>query len=389
MTRETKIGLLVGLAFIILFAIILSEKGDTRGTQPPSGLTVVDANRSTGGPLSNNQEPLSRAGRLPVKPAAPQPTQMARHDADVPTMLEEPVGKPIPAEDEAIMPLPEAVRNRLNMPMIETEVAVNQPGTEAGGSMSLTQALTSALEGAGSASSDAAVDDTGMAEPITPDMTQASMLEAPPAKAPQAAPPKSMKTIAIHTVRPRESLSKIAARYYGRSTPARVAAIFNANRDRLKSIGTIRVGQELNIPQLDELQGIAFQPVTHFAPSELPRSRSTHREMSVRIPVPLDAQAAPTAPPIASAKRAEQAHPASRAFRWYQVREKDTLSRIAKRELGDEKRFLEIYRMNQDIIRNKHRIKPGMKIRLPVRTVTRAGSDAAALSGLVPSAIRP
>ena len=27
MTKETKIGLLVGLAFIILFAIILSEKG--------------------------------------------------------------------------------------------------------------------------------------------------------------------------------------------------------------------------------------------------------------------------------------------------------------------------------------------------------------------------
>lgn len=27
MTRETKIGLLVGLAFIIVFAIILSEKG--------------------------------------------------------------------------------------------------------------------------------------------------------------------------------------------------------------------------------------------------------------------------------------------------------------------------------------------------------------------------
>ena len=31
MTKETKIGLLVGLAFIILFAIILSEK---RGYQP-------------------------------------------------------------------------------------------------------------------------------------------------------------------------------------------------------------------------------------------------------------------------------------------------------------------------------------------------------------------
>ncbi len=54
-------------------------------------------------------------------------------------------------------------------------------------------------------------------------------------------------------------------------------------------------------------------------------------------------------------------------FRWYRVRSKDTLSRIAQRELGDEGRFGEIYTLNKDIIRNKNRIKPGMKIRLPLR----------------------
>ena len=37
MTKETKIGLLVGLAFIVLFAIILSEKGARRGVDAPGG----------------------------------------------------------------------------------------------------------------------------------------------------------------------------------------------------------------------------------------------------------------------------------------------------------------------------------------------------------------
>ncbi len=47
------------------------------------------------------------------------------------------------------------------------------------------------------------------------------------------------------------------------------------------------------------------------------------------------------------------------------MRERDTLSAIAKRELGNEKRFLEIYRMNRDLIKDQNLIKPGLRIRLP------------------------
>ncbi len=68
-------------------------------------------------------------------------------------------------------------------------------------------------------------------------------------------------------------------------------------------------------------------------------------------------------------------------FRWYRVRTKDTLSRIAKRELGDEGRFGEIYTLNKDIIRNKNRIKPGMKIRLPL-LIRGMGRPTAALTTL-------
>jgi hypothetical protein len=45
MTKETKIGLLVGLAFIILFAIILSEKRGTGRDATLPAFAVADANR--------------------------------------------------------------------------------------------------------------------------------------------------------------------------------------------------------------------------------------------------------------------------------------------------------------------------------------------------------
>ncbi len=53
---------------------------------------------------------------------------------------------------------------------------------------------------------------------------------------------------AKHTVESGESLSKISKKYYG--DPMKYNAIFEANKDILKSADIIQPGQELNIPQL-------------------------------------------------------------------------------------------------------------------------------------------
>src|SRR5690348_9087384 len=47
MTRETKIGLLVGLAFIIVIGILLSDHLTTRGELPQAQLTQVGNNVRT------------------------------------------------------------------------------------------------------------------------------------------------------------------------------------------------------------------------------------------------------------------------------------------------------------------------------------------------------
>jgi len=49
-----------------------------------------------------------------------------------------------------------------------------------------------------------------------------------------------------HVVQKGETLSKIAAQYYG--DPTLYPTIFEANKDRLKDPNLIRIGQKLRIP---------------------------------------------------------------------------------------------------------------------------------------------
>jgi len=56
------------------------------------------------------------------------------------------------------------------------------------------------------------------------------------------------KPIAIHVVRPGETLGGIAKRYYGRAS--RSGLIFDANRDELEDPDDLALGQRLRIPPL-------------------------------------------------------------------------------------------------------------------------------------------
>ena len=69
---------------------------------------------------------------------------------------------------------------------------------------------------------------------------------APPAAAPSTGQPSTAASEQSYTVKPGDTLSKIAKQYYG--DPNAYMAIFEANRDQLKDPDMIRVGQVLKIP---------------------------------------------------------------------------------------------------------------------------------------------
>ncbi len=60
---------------------------------------------------------------------------------------------------------------------------------------------------------------------------------------------------------------------------------------------------------------------------------------------------------------AEQAAP---AFKTYEIRSGDSLSKIAKREYGNANDWRRIFEANQDIIKNPDKIFPGQVIKIPL-----------------------
>lgn len=391
MTKETKIGLLVGLAFIILFAIILSEKGTNKDIKSPAGLTTADAgikNKS----VTGVERPLYDAGRLPIEtdmPLASNTTGSGNSNVDV--MIEEPVGKPIPTNDSSITPLPSSIVQNMNLPKVEDQVAIDDTVTTLaqGEPMSVNDAVTAALQPSGATPTQPR---STQFSSITPDMSssghtsESASRTKPVVPAPQT-PAKPIKAMAVHTVKAGESLGKIAARYYGRSTPSRVQAIFNANRDKLDAIQSVRANTQLTIPQLEE-EGLAFEPADRFS---LGKVATNNRPTSpidtvIRIPVPVEESSkkvveAPKTLPTNDAlvavdtdttptKPGKSSTPTEAArkikTRWYEVQSKDTLTRIARQQLGSERRYKEIYDLNHDVLTSKHVLKPGMKLRLPV-----------------------
>ena len=412
MTKETKIGLLVGLAFIILFAIILSEKGATRGTLAPSGLTVADA-PAKGTRVADAEKPLADAGRLPVESSLTSDAgdgSAVINGPPVPVTaanVKPPMGQPIPDEDAMLAPLPTSLVTRLNQPLDGEASPEAHLDSDDEATVSLEDAVAAALETEVSETRVADGASAAGTSDETPGRRVANSSVSRTAEATGAAgslsasagtePQRPLVIRTVHMVQPGESLGKIAARYYGRATPARIEAIFNVNRDVLTSIHQVRATDELKIPVLKDSPPVVtvadrslFEPASGFVAADVVASQRGRRDRTMRIPVPVGDEATGNVKTskrqnVETPKRETQT-PAKGAtpspqFQWYEVREKDTLSRIAKRELGDEKRFYDVYRMNRDIIENKDMIKPGLRIRLPVRESTPSDHTAVVASG--------
>ncbi len=413
MTKETKIGLLVGLAFIILFAIILSEKSAT--SENPSLPIYAAADAAKKKPASTGSEqPLHNVGKLPVNKRFAPSARSTKKLIETAKMEEKPLGRLLPAEDEPLPALPEslvkllngpvqpqdgllverAASDRDNAPSMSVQDAVDLALLPETGKASIQKAkkpaenISESTRFADSAKSTRSKPTNGASE--TPGRVQSR--ETPP-----VVPAPPVVVIATHTVQPGESLGKIAARHYGRATPSRIQAIFDANRDTVESIDRIRAQDVVRIPKLDE-DGTLFEPAPGFAAVDIAANRTRHANIAgPRIPLPVGDAARKVDSPrnsapddgrpiaVANADRASNVKP---PFEWYEIREKDSLSRIAKRVLGSEKRFLELYRFNRDLIPDKNMLKPGEKIRIPLKSKV-VGSLRTAISSAGPDSAEP
>jgi nucleoid-associated protein YgaU len=147
-----------------------------------------------------------------------------------------------------------------------------------------------------------------------------------------------------------DTLGGIAKKFYGPeegNKNASITRIFEANRQILKTVDDIYVGQKLTIPPLR-----ASGPDENKSESSLPGS---FFEKAVAIGKKAGILKADGPRESSKAKPAGQ----------YVVQEGDSLSRIAARQLGNASRYPEIAKLNA--LKDQDNLTVGMQLKMPAR----------------------
>lgn len=372
MTRETKVGLLVGLAIILLIGIIVSDHLSVAQHQQAANLTqfAQQAQQSVApaAPPSATTNPVSA-----VTPAAgyPNPQQASPSNP----------ARPLPLPADAVQPTDQN-RNPNGIPRPYDTQSYLMAGDVRPSVLTLSHTDTA----------EAAV------------VQQASW-----ATTPSVAPQTSPRNVgaaqpAVHYVDAGETLWQIAQKYYGDGHHWRVIA--DANPKAIQSNGNVRGGVRLVIPNKANLVGVVVEdadmPNSRRDPrtTDQPTAATTGQTIRVRAGDSLHALAelhlgsasrwraiydanrdslkrpeqlrtgmklrlptGATASENAATPKASSAGPS----RTYKVQAKDTLSTIAAKMLGNADRWEEIYAANRKRIDDPDSLDVGQELKIPPR----------------------
>ncbi|MGB0716237.1 MAG: LysM peptidoglycan-binding domain-containing protein [Phycisphaerae bacterium] len=343
MAQETKVGLLAGLAFIICFAVVLTNRGREYVSPPMpnptydrNGQPWIDRTRTNNTPQQGRDFPASanRAGTIHVNSNHGHP----RHNGYAGESHPAPWGRqtgsqPIPTYATHV---PDHARQQNHarqqgdaLEQFESANPVSRPTNET------YRALEERLAGnrqEWNGQSDQFGQD---AQPMSRDgaFPNQELHKRTLIAEPSSSRHMSSTPMATYTVQKGDTLTRIAKNHYGRSDRDILNAIQDANRATMPDLNHIRPGMDLLMPPVG-------QP-----------SRSVENRGSI--------------PTTNQDARRRQGQPATRT---YLVRANDSYIKIARRELGDERLWLHIADLNRDIFPDAQQIRSGVEIRLPSRS---------------------
>ncbi len=341
MARETKVGLLAGLAFIICFAVILSNRGDQEPFSTAGANFPIDLQGAGHGATGLTGVPYA---------AAPKPSAVLQPSLPYPATPVQIVGAEHPFAPPGAgtaSVIPDSIRFNADArgegdhlsavghsPMIQASrpahasenglpPVVQSPGTENGVAKGVPAAAAPQTSNGGASPN------------------------APPVPAPQRGQPPPSPSSKKYTVSPGDTLSKIAASQYGSKSTTLVDVIFDANRGVLKERDVLPAGVELILPEWST-----------------PKPTASRNPLA---PSPIKTPTRPAEVTKAPPKRIDES-------RLYQVKKGDRFFSIARDQLGDGSRWREIFELNKDRIPDPGMIREGDRIRLPV-AMTALGRD--------------
>ena len=326
MTRETKIGLLVGLAFIIVIGILLSDHL-TSSTEPPSAT-------------------MSQAGSI-VRSAVNTPagTQQPMQEVSAPVVQ---TNQPVRAAQD-FQPRPQPVKIvEVNTPPQNEPVTITSPNTNP---VSQEVAHKETVSKPDASAPDRVAQNVPTYQPVVIPQTRSTdpviaRLNAEAQKVGEAIVPvfgsaAQPPAVALSKYRAEsgDSLSKIAAKVYGNNSKATMAAIVEANPSLRENPNLVIEGRTYNVPQLTNKPGASAPDFS-----------------------------TPVATVQAKPQLAQQ-QSMSEAGASYVVEEGDNLTRIAQDQCGTAEALAAIKELNRDLLKGGDVIRPGMKLRLPAKSV--------------------
>jgi len=150
-----------------------------------------------------------------------------------------------------------------------------------------------------------------------------------------------------HEVARGETLTRIAARYYGSREARYIDLLMKANPSLAKRDGRVRAGEVITVPT---------------APVAAGQTALARSDGGARPDRPARGDGGAGGGRVASSA-AEPRKSGTASPRWYTIQKNDSLASIARRELDDPNRWREIVKINKNLDAN--RIVPGARIRLP------------------------
>lgn len=348
MTRETKIGLLVGLAFIIVIGILLSDHL-TSSTEPPQATLANAGNsvRQTVNTPGTPNPPITITPPANVNPQQPVPTrdEVQRPEGVqivrvVPPTGNEPTGTPTGGASSGNAPVVSAapqVAPPANPPSNPPVTIVPPQAEEEQVVGADPPTITRTPEPLAAAAA-------RQGEQIVPVSANGSPRRDNRERENRTGDEGNWTTaltgLREYQAQPGDTLSKIAGRTLGANTKANRDAIIKANPSLQADPNKIIAGRTYLIP-------------------EAPAGTET-------------AQSAQT--PAREVNTRESGRESSRdsGEYWYTVKPQDSLWRIANEQLGKPSAVAAIKELNADILKGSDTVHPGMKLRLPAKPVAMA-----------------
>jgi nucleoid-associated protein YgaU len=380
MTTDAKVGLLLGLVFIVIIAFVINGLPDFVHSFKDKPVVETAVTTQTGSNLVIDPGIVEVARSLPMgrtnlRYAEPS-SQVMNLDAyaggsDLPQTVE--------TTTAALQnpPAVEAVTPTQAQSQLETAAAQpsqpRNPNTFSNRVTAVAPRTTAELS---------PVVQTPQADAMISHQTAQTIKAAQQAvqdvQQPAKSRPEDVKTTVVsgktHVVGKGESLAVIAKKYYGPeigNQRATIQMLYETNKDVLDSEHVVKVGDKLVIPPIAGSQPAQAEKPKTASTSLMDKFKDvfepadTKKEAAVKNSVVADkakdnttAKKTDAAPINGKAKSAP-------AEREYVVQSGDHLYKIAQKHLGNGDRYPEIIALNKDQLSNPSQLQVGMKLKLP------------------------